>query len=146
MKRITLIFLFAALSYTSFAQRGTRQIDREKLEAARVAFISTRLDLSTEQAQVFWPIFNEFDDQRRETLRELSRLSRDTESLSEDDAKNRIERRFNLQALLIEQEKDFVQKAADVLSYKQILLLNDINKDFTRSLYQRQRRGNNDNL
>jgi len=143
MKRITLIFLFAALSYTSFAQRGTRKIDREKLEAARVAFISTRLDLSTEQAQVFWPIFNEFDDQRRETLRELSRLSHDTESLSEEDAKNRVERRFNLQALLIEQEKEFVQKAADVLSYKQILLLNDINRDFTRSLYQRQRRGNN---
>ncbi len=144
MKRFLLILLIGITTFSSYAQRGPRKVDREKLEAARVAFITTRLDLNTEQAQLFWPIFNEFDKERRETLRELSKLSRDSESLSDAEAKERIEKRFTLQAEMIDQEKAFVNKAAEVLSYQQILLLNDINKDFTRNLFQRQRRDGND--
>ncbi|MBY5950346.1 hypothetical protein KUV23_05140 [Algoriphagus marincola] len=125
------------------AQR--RGIDRERLEAARIAFITTRLDLSPEQAQKFWPIFNEFNEQREEKLKQIASLNprSSTESISKEEAQRLIKQRFELQRELIEDEEVFVQKAATVISYQQILQLNSINREFARSIYQRQRDNRN---
>ena len=129
-----------------FAQRGPRAADREKLEVARVAFISTRLDLSAEQAQTFWPIFNDFDKKRRVILRQISSLSKNVSMILEDEARNRIQKRFELQNELIDVEREFVKEVSQVINYNQILLLNEINKGFTRSLLQRQKRKDAKNL
>lgn len=125
------------------AQR--RGIDRERLEAARIAFITTRLDLSPEQAEKFWPIFNEFNEQREEKLKQIASLNprSSTESISKEEAQRLIKQRFELQRELIEDEEAFVQKAAIVISYQQILQLNSINREFARSIYQRQRDNRN---
>lgn len=125
------------------AQR--RGIDRERLEAARIAFITTRLDLSPEQAEKFWPIFNEFNEQREEKLKQIASLNprSSTESISKEEAQRLIKQRFELQRELIEDEEVFVQKAATVISYQQILQLNSINREFARSIYQRQRDNRN---
>lgn len=142
MKKLTLLLLFGLFSFSVLAQRGTRP-DREQLEAARIAFITTRLDLTPEQAQKFWPIFNEFKNERNDMLREISKLSDDENNLSEDQAKQNLQKRFEIQKALIEEEIRFVEKASAALSYNQILQLNGIDRDFTRQIFQRQRRGNN---
>lgn len=128
------------VTWESFAQRP-EQIDPEKLQAARIAFITTRIDLKPEQAEKFWPIFNEYNDKREATMREIAELNRGTESISEDQAKERIKKRFELQQALLNEEQQFVQKASGVLTAKQILMLNNIARDFTRQLYHRQRGG-----
>ena len=40
---------------------------REKIKAQKVAFITSKLQLTPEEAQQFWPVYNEFDN-KRETL------------------------------------------------------------------------------
>lgn len=56
-------FLFAAVLL--FAQpQGKhndeqRQKDWERLQAEKIAFITQELDLSPEEAQVFWPVYNQ---------------------------------------------------------------------------------------
>ncbi len=133
---ITLI-LFLALAWGAFAQRPP--LDREKLQAARIAFITTRIDLKPEQAEKFWPIFNEFSDSRENTMRQISQLGKDLESISEEEAKSRIQKRFQLQAELLKEEQAFVNETSKVLSSKQILMLNNIARDFNRHLYQKGR-------
>ncbi|KPQ10676.1 MAG: hypothetical protein HLUCCX10_15605 [Algoriphagus marincola HL-49] len=139
------IFLILNFLIILSVQAQRRGIDRERLEAARIAFITTRLDLSPEQAQNFWPIFNEFNEQREEKLKEIADLnpSTSTNLMSKEDALSRIQKRFELQRKLIEDEEAFVQKAATVISYQQILQLNSINREFARSIYQRQRQNRN---
>jgi hypothetical protein len=36
---------------------------REKIEVQKVAFITTQLDLTTAEAQVFWPVNNQFSEE-----------------------------------------------------------------------------------
>ena len=43
---------------------ASRKQYREKMKVAKVAFITTRLDLSSETAQVFWPIFNDYEKEK----------------------------------------------------------------------------------
>jgi hypothetical protein len=139
------IFLILNFLIILSVQAQRRGIDRERLEAARIAFITTRLDLSPEQAQNFWPIFNEFNEQREEKLKQIASLNprSNTEPISKEEAQRLIKQRFELQRELIEDEEAFVQKAATVISYQQILQLNSINREFARSIYQRQRQNRN---
>jgi len=138
---ILLVFLLI-LGGNAFGQRQGQQIDPERLQAARIAFITTRIDLKPEQAEKFWPIFNQFNEQREATMRQIGALNKGANEVSEEEAKSRIQQRFQLEEKLIKDEKAFVTEASKVLSSKQILLLNNIARDFARQLYQRQRGGN----
>ena len=48
------------------AQNPSKQDAKAKLEAARIALITERLGLTPEQAQEFWPVYNEYGEQRRQ--------------------------------------------------------------------------------
>ncbi len=125
---------------TTQAQRTGEKYDREKLEAARVAFITTRLDLTPEQAQKFWPLFNGFNDLRERNLKEMFDLGRIMDDqLSEEDAKSRIARKFELQRKMIVDEEKFVKDLSGVLTYNQIIRLNGLSREFARHIYQRRR-------
>ena len=39
--------------------------DGEKIKALKIAFITQRLQLTPEQAQKFWPIYNQYDNELR---------------------------------------------------------------------------------
>jgi len=139
---LTLSILLISLGF-SFAQRPTERYDPEKLQAARIAFITTRLDLTPDQAEKFWPIFNQYSEMRDTLLKEMSALSDTREQqISESEAKKRVEKRFEIQRKLLASEEKFAADISTVISYNQILRLNGIARDFTRQLYQRQRREN----
>lgn len=142
MKKLKLIaaLLFLTVGYGAMAQRPP--VDKEKLQAARIAFITTRIDLKPDQAEKFWPIFNEYNDARENTMRQISKLGKDMETITEEEAKSRIQQRFRLQNELIREEQEFVTDASKVLSSKQVLMLSNIARDFNRYLYQRGRDGN----
>ena len=121
------------------AQRPNQNIDPEKLQAARIAFITSRINLKPEQAERFWPVFNKYTDQRESTMKSISELNRGSEAISEDEAKTRVQKRIQLQQKLIDDEKVFVAEVSKVITYKQVLMLHNIARDFNRYIYQRQR-------
>ncbi|SDD55731.1 hypothetical protein SAMN04488104_103726 [Algoriphagus faecimaris] len=149
MKKIHLfliIFLFAGFS--GYAQRNSEQdFDPERLKAARIAFITSRLELNSEQAEKFWPVYNEYTEKREANLKQMASLypRRGQAALSDSDAKKAIEKRFDIQRKMIEDEQLFVNQVSKIISYNQILKLNGIARDFTRMIYQknRQRRSSN---
>lgn len=141
MKKYTLtlaIFLFTI--GLGFAQRPGERYDPEKLQAARIAFMTSRLDLKPEQAEKFWPVYNQFNDNREGNLKEMSKLS-DLRSgeISESEAKKRIEQRFEIQRRMLAEEEKYMAEMSKIISYNQILKLHGIARDFTRTVYQRQR-------
>ncbi len=145
MKKLTLylVFIFACFAGNALAQRPTQNIDPEKLQAARIAFITSRIDLKPEQAEKFWPVFNKYTEQRESTMKSMSELNRGMESISEEEAKSRIQKRLQLQQKMLDDEKAFTAEISKVISAKQVLMLNNIARDFNRHIYQRQRGPNN---
>ena len=73
-KYIITLFLITAFALTSNAQFGFNSRDRDrnnndegdKFRSEKVAFISNYLDLSPDEAQDFWPVYNEFEKKRFE--------------------------------------------------------------------------------
>ncbi len=91
MKRI--IFILTLLTFvlgsnTVFSQEEDDNRDRwERYRAEKVSFLTNKLDLTPEEAEKFWPVYNEMEKERGEVQRERRRLERDvleaTENLSD---------------------------------------------------------------
>ena len=65
-KYIYLLVIVATISLNAMAQKGGR------LEAMKIGFITERLNLSSDEAKVFWPVYNKFTDDMKK-LRQSSK-------------------------------------------------------------------------
>src|SRR5882757_9173847 len=66
MKQFLLIaFLGLGLSLNGFSQdTGDQKAGNgERLEALKIAYLTKKLDLTTEEAQRFWPVYNKYTDE-----------------------------------------------------------------------------------
>ena len=70
MKKTIILIVVMLMTTIGFSQ-GQKTNAQEKLQAARIALITERLGLTPEQAQQFWPIYNEYAEQRRSLHREF---------------------------------------------------------------------------
>ncbi|GHB49270.1 Spy/CpxP family protein refolding chaperone [Mongoliitalea lutea] len=137
---IGMLFL---ISIDAFAQRQEqRGYDREKLESARIAFITNRLELKPDQAEKFWPLFNQYNEQRSaimETLVGLNRIS--AANISEVEAKEIIQKRLANQQKMLDLEAAFMESIIKVITPKQAVQLSGVNREFTRQIYRNQQGG-----
>lgn len=79
MKTITLLLLIAFAGWMPLkAQEGN-----EKIEALKIAFITKRLQLTTDEAQKFWPVYNQYEAEKKEiresTIGTIKQLKEDGE-------------------------------------------------------------------
>ena len=54
MKKILLYIFIMLTMHTAFSQNG------ERLQALKIAYITKKLDLSPDEAQRFWPVYNQY--------------------------------------------------------------------------------------
>lgn len=77
MKKILLIItLFVVSLSTVKAQDNDREKRGEKVQALKIAFITQKLDLTADEAQKFWPVYNRYETDIRQVMME-NRLSGD---------------------------------------------------------------------
>ena len=77
MKRFLLLICFAFTILTGVAQNGNR------IEALKIAYITKRLDLSPDEAQKFWPIYNQYAEELKRTRQDAMRNSKSEIELDE---------------------------------------------------------------
>jgi hypothetical protein len=130
------LILFTLLSY---GQRG----NREKIKSLKVAFITERLELTSKEAQQFWPIYNKFED-KRELLRKKERIEirdkmQEVSTLSETESTNLLDKLISFKEEAEKLDASYVKEIKTVLSAKQALLLLSSEEEFKRELLKRYR-------
>lgn len=121
---------------------------REKIKTLKVAFITERLSLTSEEAQVFWPIYNEHEKntqriRRKERLEIQSQLA-DMDVLTDREANALLDQLVELEREKQELHIAFINKISTVISPRKTLLLIKAEEDFKRRLLremQQRRRG-----
>lgn len=61
-KYILLIFTLCSFLMVNAQKRGGGG-EGNKIEALKIAFITQKLDLTTSEAKMFWPVYNQYDDE-----------------------------------------------------------------------------------
>lgn len=142
MKKIIPLLLFSLLgSHFAWAQPN-----HERMEAMRVAFLTRELDLDTEEAQKFWPVYNEMNaaladirEERRELLEEFKDEEK-IEEASEEDLKENMNRMLEIEREEIDIRTTYHSKFLEVLSAHKVAQLYRAEEKFKRMLLERMRR------
>jgi hypothetical protein len=140
-KKLLLIF-FLFLSFSNFAQSEKFKEKREKIKALKVAFLTSELDLTSSEAEKFWPLYNTFDDKQFELRHQkmkgyFKRLQGDNlDKLSEKDASVLLAQIEDNEEDLFNLRKNFVKNLKEVLPSVKIIKLKKAEEDFNRKLLQ----------
>ncbi|MGI4834549.1 MAG: hypothetical protein ACRYFK_13925 [Janthinobacterium lividum] len=110
-----------------------------QLDNAKIAFLTSRLTLSQDQAQRFWPLYNEFVQRRRELNRTARLLRRDAANPARTDAQLRdyFTQDFSTRQQQLSLEKEYFDRFQKVLSLRQVAQLFQAERDFTKEVLQR---------
>jgi hypothetical protein len=116
----------------------------EKIEAAKIAMLTTRLNLNSEQAKTFWPLYNMYTDRKKE-IRATDRKLRATmeAKINEDNNDQELEIKQLLNRIndnrqeSLNTDRAFIEKFQKVISYKQTGILFAIEREFAKMLLRR---------
>ena len=145
MKTIKIFtILFLTLSINTLAQ-AKFQDKKEQIKALKVAFITDELNLTSDEASKFWPIYNAFDDKQSELKYDKMRSYKNR--LENDEAKKMTDKEAS--ALLAQMEstddelyqlrKKYNANLKGVLSPVKIIQLKSAEEKFNRKLWKQYR-------
>ncbi len=136
MKKILIIVLILS-SFASYAQNN--QSAKAKLEAARIALITERLALTPEQAQSFWPVYNEYAEQRRNIQMEYrsTRQGLDLNQLTDEQQRAMLKGRMEEKQRQLDLENKYSERLMNVINARQLMALKRAEDDFRSMILQR---------
>lgn len=139
MKYRVLIPLFCCLFVqAAFAQpRGNSRIE-QRIEAMKAAFITERLQLTPEEAQQFWPLYNQYEEAERALRREY-RPGKAIENMTEAEASAFLDRSLELEERLTALRRTYIERFKEILPTRKIALLREVEEEFKRELLRRMR-------
>lgn len=113
----------------------------KKIEAAKIALITERLELTPEQAEKFWPIYREFGKQRQEIRRDFDQARRnfDPNKATEEENKKMLEMANQVKERQLKLERVYSDRILKVISTRQLNNLRKAENDFKEMLLRRIR-------
>lgn len=144
-KIITVVVLF--LSIATFAQGGKLrerfQQKKDQVKAMKIAFITSELSLTPDEAAKFWPLFNEFEEKqkaiRQDKIKNYVDRSQGSDKLTEKEAQNLLNQMETAEEELHQLRKKFVANLKGVLPATKILKLKKAEEEFSKKLLQEYR-------
>jgi hypothetical protein len=151
MKKIILTGIAIALIMYSLTAQERRKPNPEmfeKIKAEKVSFFTGKLDLTSSEAQAFWPVYYEFDKKRFEIQRQKHQFERmpdeEFNKLSESDIEkltNEYIGSYEKEALLL---KEYNKLFLKILPKKKLLLMYRTENEFRSHLIREFRRNQGD--
>ena len=144
IKLITLTATFTILLVTAFAQdRRHMEQKREEIQAQKVAYITQQLRLTPQEAEKFWPVYNEFDMQKKQYEKgQIEQVYEDVPDLSlltDEEVDSIMLSKIARDRKMVDLRAEYYVKFKEVLPVKKVFLLHKAEMDFKRILLDRIR-------
>ena len=144
-KKLIIVFLLL-LTANTFAQNGMMSKEkRDKIKSLKIAFITSELSLTSEEATKFWPIYNTFEDKQQDIRKQkmkgyIDRMDDESlDKLSEKEASTLLVQMESTEDELYQAKKKLINSLKGVLPTVKILKLKKAEDDFNRKLLQQYR-------
>jgi len=143
MKAVFKIIFLSVMAISAFAQdeelpQPQDQKVRDKIEAARIAYITDQLQLTPGEAEKFWPIYREFAEKRR-GIRQQMREARTANPAQTD--QEAVDQQFKMKQQELDLEKDYSGRLLKVISAQKLRSLPQAERKFRQMILdQIQRR------
>lgn len=137
--RIKFLLPFVLLFTLSTYSQGNKD-KWEKIKALKVSFITTQLNLNSEESAKFWPVYNAYEDKqfsiKRDKMRSLAKEldQKGIDKISDKEALSYIERFQDADEELLNLRKQLVKDLIPIIGPVKVLKLKQAEDDFNRRL------------
>lgn len=139
-KRYILCYLFVLFAFLKLFPQGGNK--REKIEALRVAFITQKLNLTTDESQKFWPVYDEYQDKLRAARKEFKKQP--TAFTNDKEAQDYLEAELLLKQREFTLYKEYYEKIKKTIPIKKVAELRQAEEDFKKELLKQLQGKSND--
>lgn len=142
MKRkfIGLILSMFLISSIGVAQKDKFKV-QEKIKARRIAFITEKLQLTPDEAQVFWPLFNDFQE-KRQGINKTYRRKANFDLMSDEEVVKHVDQQLEKEEKMLALKKEFIGELKTVLPIRKVAMLPRAEKRFKEWMLTQIKRRN----
>lgn len=132
-----IVLIYCSACFSLQAQQGNSRV-----EALRADFISKRLELSSAEADKFWPIYNEYTDKVQAVKKNLKLAYRKrSEPLSDTDAEDLYKLEMQSRQAEADLHRQYSERLKVIIGAKKMVRLRIAEDDFKRELIKTIREG-----
>lgn len=126
------------------AKKENFQDRKERIKSLKIAFISQKLALTSDEAEKFWPIYNKYDEKIMVLKEAQMKLRLQKRSGTDEEALKKIEEAEEKEAEVMALKKKMRAELIPVISAEKVLKLEQLEQEFHRKLLEKlkDRRGN----
>ena len=139
MKKSILIVMIAAASWNGALAQVNPENREAHLATFRAEVFSRVLRLTPEEAQGFWPAYNEYLDRRDQILQEY-KPKKQEDQMSDAEVEEQIKHYFEKKQRDMDLEKDFYQKIRKVLPLRKVAKIPLAERSVRESLVKNTRK------
>ncbi|OPZ99781.1 MAG: hypothetical protein BWY70_00881 [Bacteroidetes bacterium ADurb.Bin408] len=140
-KFLTSVMLISLISImTVMAQEREKPLQQKKkqLEIQKIGYFTEHMSLTAEEAQAFWPVYNDFQKKREELAAEFRKLKKspatELDNLSEKELNALADSEIEHAKKMLELRVQLHENVKKVLPLKKVILLYEAEKDFKKHL------------
>jgi hypothetical protein len=139
-KRMMMLLMFVGMNIAAIGQ--------EKVEQLKIAYFTKELNLTTSEAEKFWPIYNEMENKIKEIRKNRRKIAKNLQqngdSLSADVVKKNTIAIFDSEISEINVKKEYYNKIGDAIGYKKASKVYKVEMEFKKKLLHKlkEERGN----
>lgn len=148
MKKFVLILIVLFSASQAFAQEEDMDAQRERIKALKVGYFTQELKFTDKVAEKFWPIYNAYEEKRRE-LHEREHVElNNVECMDEDKANELLDEFLSVENEEYKIKKQLFKDLKQIISAKDIIKLHKLESEFHKKLikeYRSKRESKNSN-
>ncbi len=126
------ILLLLLVNLATYAQGD--EMPHEKIKTLKVAYLTSKLSFTSEEAQVFWPIYNEYQDKKLAINKKRKSIGKavdgDLNQFTDAELNKMLDDYIVLKQQETSLDAEYLQKFRKVLPVKKVAMLQKAERDF----------------
>ena len=143
MRIVTILITVLSFAFsTTLKAQDDYPRGKEKIRAAKVGLITNRLNLSEEQAKIFWVVYDEFDKKRSEIRKNIRQMTAESRNITTSDDKILADLKevLSLKQKEVDLEKEYLSKFLKTINVRQLSELFKTEQLFNQMLVKKLNR------
>lgn len=131
IRHILVVVMVMFITTLSFAQQGKT----DKVEALKVSFITEKINLTPQEAQSFWPLYNEYNDKIKFARKAFRQQYANVNDFKSDkEAEDYLAAELKLRQTEVDLQKEYFDKFKKILGSKKTGLLRKAEEEFKKEV------------
>ena len=134
------IFLLTFLFFTTAIIAQERRPAKERVDAMKIGFLTERLNLTSEEAKTFWPVYNMYSDEleklRKSRRENIINAKENLDELSDAELEKNVDNEIIFRQNELEIIKKYHPQFKKILPIKKVAKLYKSEDDFKRRLLE----------